>query len=159
MAVADVGQVLATGGTTIVGVATGAGLTYWFSALNRRHQEAREDATRWYEARLNSYLELSHALGAIAVLAVRGEPTYEERERSVAAVMGAIDSIRLVGSPEVVAAAERVRHVAADTLAGATAREPFDVASLRAPHREFRAAARKDLGHPPARPNNEGDAG
>jgi hypothetical protein len=51
MAVADVGQVLATGGTTIVGVATGAGLTYWFSALNRRHQEAREDATRWYDDR------------------------------------------------------------------------------------------------------------
>jgi hypothetical protein len=30
---ADVGQVLATGGTTIVGVAVGAGLTYWFGAL------------------------------------------------------------------------------------------------------------------------------
>jgi hypothetical protein len=22
---------------------------YWLGALNRRHQEAREDATRWYE--------------------------------------------------------------------------------------------------------------
>jgi hypothetical protein len=27
----------------LVGVALGAGLTYGFSALNRRHQEARED--------------------------------------------------------------------------------------------------------------------
>ncbi len=49
---ADIGQVLSTGGTTILGVAVGAGLTYWLGALNRRHQEAREDKTRWYQERL-----------------------------------------------------------------------------------------------------------
>lgn len=58
---ADVGQVLATGATTIVGVAVGAGLTYWFGVLNRRHQEAREDKTRWYEQRLRAYIEFSTA--------------------------------------------------------------------------------------------------
>jgi hypothetical protein len=37
---ADIPQVLATGGIALVSAATGAGLTYWFGALNRRHQEA-----------------------------------------------------------------------------------------------------------------------
>jgi hypothetical protein len=44
---ADIGQVLATGGTALVSAAAGAGLTYWLGALNRRHQEAREDKTRF----------------------------------------------------------------------------------------------------------------
>jgi hypothetical protein len=48
---ADIAQALVTGGTALVSAAAGAGLTYWLGALNRRHQEAREDATRWYEAR------------------------------------------------------------------------------------------------------------
>ncbi len=38
---ADIPQVLATY-DALVGVALGAGLTYGFGALNRRHQEARE---------------------------------------------------------------------------------------------------------------------
>jgi hypothetical protein len=41
----------------LVGVALGAGLTYGFSALNRRHQEARENETRWYEKRLQVYID------------------------------------------------------------------------------------------------------
>jgi hypothetical protein len=41
---ADIPQVLATY-DALVGVALGAGLTYGFGALNRRHQEAREDKT------------------------------------------------------------------------------------------------------------------
>jgi len=55
---ADIAQALATGGIALVSAAAGAGLTYWLGALNRRHQEAREDKTRWYEARLQAYAEL-----------------------------------------------------------------------------------------------------
>ena len=51
---ADILQVLATY-DALVGVALGAGLAYGFGALNRRHQEAREDATRWYQARREAY--------------------------------------------------------------------------------------------------------
>jgi hypothetical protein len=51
---ADLPQVLATY-DALVGVALGAGLTYAFGALNRLHQEAREDKTRWYQARLDAY--------------------------------------------------------------------------------------------------------
>ena len=45
----DIPQVLATY-DPLVGVALGAGLTYGFGALNGRHQEARANETRWYEA-------------------------------------------------------------------------------------------------------------
>jgi hypothetical protein len=55
---AEVAQALITGATALVSAAVGAGLTYWLGALNRRHQEAREDETRWYEARLHAYIEL-----------------------------------------------------------------------------------------------------
>jgi hypothetical protein len=60
-AMADIPQVLATY-DALVGVALGAGLTYGFSALSRRHQEAREDKTRWYQARLAAYTEFYQAL-------------------------------------------------------------------------------------------------
>jgi ABC-type branched-subunit amino acid transport system permease subunit len=70
---ADIAQVLVAGGTTIIGVAVGAGLTYWFNTLNRRHQEAREDRnrrhqearedrTRWYEARREAYASMLMAV-------------------------------------------------------------------------------------------------
>jgi membrane protein DedA with SNARE-associated domain len=55
---ADIAQAVVTGGMGIAGVAIGAGLTYWLGALNRRHQEAREDRTRWYEARREAYAAL-----------------------------------------------------------------------------------------------------
>ena len=42
---ADVADVLATY-DALVGVALGTGLAYGTSALNRRHQEKREDKTR-----------------------------------------------------------------------------------------------------------------
>ena len=58
---ADVAEVLATY-DALVGVALGAGLTYGFSFLNRRHQEAREDKTRWYQARLDAYADFYRAL-------------------------------------------------------------------------------------------------
>jgi hypothetical protein len=49
----DIPQLLANY-DALVGVALGAGLTYGFGALNRRHQEAREDKTRRNEARLKA---------------------------------------------------------------------------------------------------------
>jgi hypothetical protein len=52
--VADVAQVLANN-QAIVGVVVGAVLGYVLNALNRRHQEKRENETRWYEARLQAY--------------------------------------------------------------------------------------------------------
>ena len=55
----------------LIGVALGAGLTYGFGALNRRHQEEREDATRWYEVRLNSYVALTQAVSRIAIQATK----------------------------------------------------------------------------------------
>jgi hypothetical protein len=50
-----IAQVVATY-DALVGVALGAGLTYGFGALNRRQQQAREDKTRWYQARLGAWL-------------------------------------------------------------------------------------------------------
>jgi len=145
---ADLPQIIATY-DALVGVALGAGLTYGFSALNRRHQESREDATRWYEVRLNSYVALTQAVSRIAIQATKeGELTHEERAESVSAVLAAIDSIRLVGSTEVVAAAEHVRHMAADWQAALVEKKAMNLDGLLDPLTEFRNAARKDLGHP-----------
>jgi hypothetical protein len=58
---ADIAELIATY-DALVGVALGAGLTYSFSALSRRRQEAREDRTRWYQARLAAYTEFYQAL-------------------------------------------------------------------------------------------------
>ena len=58
---ADIPEVLATY-DALVGVALGAGLTYGFGALNRRHQEAREDKTRWYDTRLRTYAEFAETV-------------------------------------------------------------------------------------------------
>ena len=78
---ADISQVLATGGTALVSAAAGAGLTYWLGALNRRHQEAREDATRWYEARFKAYAELPER-SAIAFERLGGTRTIWKSERT-----------------------------------------------------------------------------
>jgi hypothetical protein len=76
------------------------------------------------------------------------ELTHEERAESVSAVLAAIDSIRLVGSTEVVAAAEHVRHMAADWQAALVEKKAMNFDGLLDPLTEFRNAARKDLGHP-----------
>jgi hypothetical protein len=105
---ADIAQTLATGGTALVSAAAGAGLTYWIGTLNRRHQEDREDATRWYTVRFQAYSELSRAMfnGALASLQEdRNRDDALEASRSLSAAVG---QIRLVGSAEVVEAAERL---------------------------------------------------
>jgi hypothetical protein len=64
---ADLAEVLSTY-QALAGVAVGAGLTYWFGALNRRRQEAREDKTRWYETRLKAYAELAQTVSNLTWL-------------------------------------------------------------------------------------------
>lgn len=68
---ADMPQVLATY-DALVGVALGAGLTYGFGALNRRHREAREDRTRWYQARFEAYSAVPEVLTKGVAIATRG---------------------------------------------------------------------------------------
>ena len=128
---ADIAQVLATGGTTIVAVAVGAGLTYWLGALNRRHQESREDKTRWYQARLDAYADFYQALSDWWLLAVRDQSTQDERNKLVGRLSNALGLIHLVGSPEVVLTANALF-------------ESKDEAQPRVA--VFVFAARKDLG-------------
>ncbi len=75
---ADIPQVIATY-DALVGVALGAGLTYGFGALNRRHQEAREDRTRWYETRLKAYLEYANAAYGVRTLHEESKSQEERR--------------------------------------------------------------------------------
>jgi membrane protein DedA with SNARE-associated domain len=71
---ADIPQLLANY-DALVGVALGAGLTYGFGSLNRRHQEAREDKTRWYQARLEAYTKFYRALSDWWILTARDQAT------------------------------------------------------------------------------------
>jgi hypothetical protein len=97
---ADIPQVIATY-DALVGVALGAGLTYGFSTLNRRHQEAREDKTRWYQARLDAYADFYRALTDWWVFGVREQSNQEELEKLVSRLSNALGLISFVGSPEV----------------------------------------------------------
>jgi hypothetical protein len=52
----DIEQWLARLDSAVVGAPIGAALTYLTSALNRRHQEEREDKTRWYNTQVGGVL-------------------------------------------------------------------------------------------------------
>ena len=140
---ADISQVLATGGTALVSAAAGAGLTYWLGALNRRHQEAREDATRWYEARFKAYAELSRAFSNCLRASWRDKDNMEVREDAVQEVSWAVGAIRLVGSKEVVTAVEVVVDVLVHEV---QSEQRLGAAVTRAALVNFETAARKDLG-------------
>ena len=148
---ADIGQVLASGGWAIVGVVIGASLTYWFGSLNRRHQEAREDKTRWYEQRLRAYTEFSTAVFDGFVLSIPAMPgveeaDLEERKAHARMIAAALSSIRLVGSPEVIQEANQVMNT---TLTQLRNRGEPQESVFWTTLTTFEAAARKDLGHPP----------
>jgi hypothetical protein len=129
---ADIPEVLATY-DALVGVALGAGLTYGLGALNRRHQEAREDKTRWYQARLDAYAEFYRALSDWWILAERDQSN--DREKLISRLSNALGLIGFVGSPEVTLAASAVfRETVKDAKGSQT--------KLAA----FVFAARKDLG-------------
>jgi hypothetical protein len=146
---ADIGQVLATGGTTIVGVAVGAGLTYWFGAMNRRHQEAREDATRGYEAKLQAYADFLHTVHTGLMLAARDRASEQEKEGFITGLMVAFTPIRFVGSQE---AREKGRllYVRVVRALRGTVMEDEGLPDMPVglALEGFEAAARKDLGRP-----------
>jgi hypothetical protein len=140
---ADIAQVVANY-DALVGVALGAGLTYGFGALNRRHQEAREDKTRWYNARHEAYVELYHVAYDAAINVFGKRPSVEARYRFGQKLTNAAGKVALVGSPEVVKAALRVLKQANEELAKD---EPLQGDFLVELHL-FLGMARRDLGHP-----------
>jgi hypothetical protein len=144
---ADIPQVLASY-DALVGVALGAGLTYGFGALNRRHQEKREDETRWYEKRFAAYVQITLAVNNTAMLITRAERSLEDREGAAAAVGDALGTIRLVGSEEVIEVAERLAKATHGAMRTAEAGKPIYMPPWSALLLEFESAARKDLGHP-----------
>jgi hypothetical protein len=133
---ADIPQVLATY-DALVGVALGAGLAYGTSALNRRHQEAREDTTRWYQARLDAYAEFYRALSEWWLLAARRDSTSPERAKLIGRLGNTLSLIHLVGSPEVMLTANALFKEAQESKGGTQANLAV-----------FVFAARKDLGFP-----------
>jgi hypothetical protein len=126
----------------LVGVALGAGLTYGFSALNRRHQEAREDRTRWYGERLHAYAELSRAyVSAAGATLLKDYRRFTEAYQVLAAAVG---PVLLVGSPEAKDAAIELGNTVRDW-------KNHSFEDMRVAWRIFETAARKDLGHPQPR--------
>ena len=143
---ADIPQVLATY-DALVGVALGAGLTYGLGALNRRHQEAREDRTRWYEARLQTYARLYEAAYnsyfSIYRPTVSSEGNLDEAFRET---MNAVGAIHFIGSQEVIKAAETLVDKVLEGGKGKPSGDFLD--DLMDALDEFQVASRKDLGHP-----------
>lgn len=140
-----IGQVLATGGTTIAGVALGAGLTYLFGALTRRHQEEREDKTRWYEMRLRAYAEFMEASGELAAIFFGKAWSKEQLDQVNARFSLSHGRITLVASQDV----ERLASEAFRLLLDAVRSNNLDEENrtkLTNTMTEFRRLARKDLG-------------
>jgi len=141
-------QVVVTGAIGIAGTMVGAGLTYWLGALNRRHQEEREDKTRWYEARLQAYLKLNDALDDMTVLLfLPKEPPPELRSDVIEDLRAAQSTVSLVGSNDFYDEAERLIDVAYSILDGP--RPPTDEDKHRWMEKltEIRHLARMDLGY------------
>jgi hypothetical protein len=138
---ADIPEVLATY-DALVGVALGAGLTYGFGALNRRRQEAREDNTRWYQARLEAYSDFYRALSDWWVLTAQDQNTQDEHDKLVSRLSNALGLIQFVGSPEVA--------LMALALFKEAMKEEEDEAQSKLG--AFLFAARKDLGYTVTRP-------
>jgi hypothetical protein len=128
----------------MLGVVIGAGLTHGFSARSRKHQEDREDSTRWYAARFEAYSALIRAMFDGLLAAFQDEDSDDERKGASRALSSAVGQIRLVGSPKAVEAAE---HVLSTTVAWAkdNSHDP-EAKDMRAVLCVFEAAAREDLG-------------
>jgi hypothetical protein len=141
---ADIPQVLATY-DALVGVALGAGLTYGFGALNRRHQEAREDRTRWYEARLKVCAEFSQAAFDASRFLRQGGGSVEVGSSIVARFESSIGVLMLLGSPRVLNAGLDVLRLFRSIL---SKDESYDDKRFAYAVAQFSNAARKDLGHP-----------
>jgi hypothetical protein len=142
---ADISQVLAAGGTTIVGVAVGAGLTYLFGALNRRHQEAREDETRWYEARLQAYTNYYRVYFDALYSADDDTLTQDERLAVGRQLIGCVGPVVLTASEE---ASEAAVELARETATRVGMGSEYNSKRLTELNEVFYRAARKDLGQP-----------
>jgi hypothetical protein len=136
---ADIPQVIATY-DALVGVTLGAGLTYGFGALSRRRQEAREDRTRWYDARREVYARFLDAIANHSLVARREDASTDDLVGAAAALTSAFSAIRLVGSPDAI-------RTAGQYLAAFLRPQPHDASTMQAAMRAFEVAARKDLGH------------
>jgi hypothetical protein len=139
---ADIPQVIATY-DALVGVVLGAGLTYGFSALNRRYQEAREDKTRWYEARLQVYIDFYTHANQIIVgpYGAENEKDYlTDLENKLYTNASTID---LLGSPNVRRQAWAVYRAIVAELRKA---EPFEEDLIKL--MPLLNSCRKDLGLP-----------
>jgi hypothetical protein len=149
---ADIAQVVVTGGTALVSAAAGAGLTYWLGALNRRHQEARENETRWYEDRLRAYVafyqavyEVFFRIGARARMKARLSD--EETESLLQRILNDLGTIHFLGSAEVVSEAEKAFDAALNSVNKNYKSGDFSSDFLDELE-QFRAICRIDLGHP-----------
>jgi hypothetical protein len=145
---ADLAEVLSTY-QALAGVAVGAGLTYWFGALNRRRQEAREDKTRWYETRLKACAELAQPVSNLTWLTRPSTTSYAEKKEAggkAASELGrAVGIIHLVGSLEVVDKAERLLRVANEGMSNAFSGRRVDTKLWDKSLEEFGTAARRTL--------------
>jgi len=127
----------------LVGVALGAGLTYGFGSLNRRRQEARENETRWYEQRLQAYVDFYRAYVELYWAISKKQTTRDFRKEEAKKLFSLLSVIDFVGSPE-------VREVAAKVFDAIVKEvnkdQPFEggLSGLNA----LMTACRKDLGHP-----------
>lgn len=131
----DLERFLDAGGMAVIGVIVGAFLTYLFGALNRRHQEARENDTRWYGERFKVYAEVARAYSRANYL--MGSPEFKEAVWGLAAAVG---PILFVGSPEAKKSAVRLLRTLRES-GGERTEELGDA------WKAFEDAARDDLGH------------
>jgi hypothetical protein len=149
----DIGRTLDALDSTAVGVLLGAGLTYSTSLLNRRHQEKREDKTRWYNSKLEAYSTflstVFHQLFIHTRTTLTAEEPDSERRRLLTdeymqvavALQNATAPIRIVGSTEIIKAVEGVLVQTLDLHEGRKDENRWN-AALNA----FAEAARTDLG-------------
>jgi hypothetical protein len=135
---------LDAGGMAVIGVIVGAFLTYLFGSLTRRRQEKRDEKTRWYDARLQAYVELYQAAYDAYFTAYGNRPSTEVSSTLGQRLLTAVGTIHFVGSPEVIESAEKVLDDALEELGSDRDMRGDFLDTLEL----FQAVARKDLGHP-----------
>jgi hypothetical protein len=140
----DIPEVLATY-DALVGVALGAGLTYGFSALSRRHQEAREDRTRWYEARLQAYSEFYRVYYEALYRSDHDVISEEQGNTLRISLLAAVGPLTLTASRE---ASKVAVELAEETAKRVGMGANYNLERLTRLNEAFHDAARKDLGHP-----------
>ena len=141
-------QFLDAGGMAVIGVVVGAGLTYVLGALNRRHQEGREDKTRWLDVRLRTYTEFAVAMAELERAKYR-DVSEEEADRLHRQAVLSYRTLRLLASLKVGFSATLLFRAAI----APTPSKPFDVQGApgdvgRNPADHFDEAVRKELGLP-----------